>query len=260
MLRTGGHELVLSPATVGELAAPLQQRAASTNVMALLNSLEELPLIYSIDEDLHRLELEFAMSAWRAAREPQPVASFRDRLDRALSPAAPPPTDHLVAFSLSQIVDMLWREGSSALWAYQAWVPLIRASIVTSRLVVARPSPVKHLESTIRKDLKLHQVPFEEGEVLPFATWLGRDWRRAPSYRLSLEVYRQLVFNTSDQLQDGDLVDMLHVYSLPYVDLMTLDHRMIDYTRRASKAIGADLHDRIAPSLPEALRLRVGTV
>ena len=110
-LRDGGHQLVLSFATVNELAAPLLHSRTSTNVMRLLNVLEALPLTYVADIRIDRLELEAAIQAWRQSLEPTRIEPFTDRLDRVLAidgSMFPLPPD---GESLSAIVFAMWQLG-----------------------------------------------------------------------------------------------------------------------------------------------------
>jgi predicted nucleic acid-binding protein len=228
VLRDGGHELVLSLATINELAAPLHHSRASTNVMGLLNALEALPLTYVADVRIDRLELEAAIGAWRHSLEPASVDPFTDRLDRVLA--------------LDGSMFAFWQLG--LIGGPQDFLPRFRSAVQAHR-EAGLPDRTQHLIATIDRYLDLYGIPFPRVDLPDFGYWVAADWRRAPATHLQNELFRQLVANERDSMQTSDLGDLIHTGSLPYVDLITLDRRMAHYAAQAAKAIGSNLSARI---------------
>jgi len=252
-LRAGNHELVLSFATVGELAAPLQHLNATTNVMRLFRALEELPLTYVADIRIDRLELQAAIAAWRQGLEPARIDPFTDRLDRALSLDGSMPPSPPGSGSLSEIVFAMWQVG--ILGGNENFLSRFRPAVHANRQA-GLPDRVGHLIAAVDRHCDLYSISFSRADLPAFGRWLIADWRRAPSTRLQNELFRQLVANTRDAMQRGDFGDLIHTGSLAYVDFMTLDRRMAHYTAQAARAIGSDLSARIC-SAPESVLERL---
>jgi hypothetical protein len=64
-----------------------------------------------------------------------------------------------------------------------------------------------------------------------------------PSWRLLGETYSEFAVNVTDGGQVGDEPDFAHIALAPYVDGMTLDHRMIGYVQSACRRL-AEVDDR----------------
>jgi len=81
-LRRGGHKLTMSFYTVSEVSVPLVRATSKTNVMALLNRLEKMPITF-IRSDIDGLELKEALDAYSSKREYRGIHDFMT-LDRRM--------------------------------------------------------------------------------------------------------------------------------------------------------------------------------
>src|SRR4029450_10023517 len=97
-LREESHHLVLSFHSINELAAPLSLSSSKTNVMKLLNRVEELPIVF-LHANIERLELDEAMSALAEKREYRNIDPFVTRFDEAVDLDANPATKIFLKYS-----------------------------------------------------------------------------------------------------------------------------------------------------------------
>ena len=67
------------------------------------------------------------------------------------------------------------------------------------------------------------------------ADWIYMSPARCPGLRLQYEVFHQIRANLGDNFNLSDFGDSAHVLCLPYVDIATLDRRMIAYVNQASR-------------------------
>jgi hypothetical protein len=249
-LRRGNHQLVLSFEVICEISAPLAHPAAKTNVMTLLNCLEEMPIAY-IHPGIEYLELQEAVSAFSARRECNAIAPFVDRFDEAVDPHARPATAMFINYPLAQTVWDLHCYGS--LNGLERYAPKMRALFSTDRNLKTPPTLKAHFPTVIERQIKTCKVSCAGVPIQDFARWVYANPNRCPSIRIGYEVWHQLGKNKTDSLEDSDMEDYQHVLCLPYVDLMTLDRRMRNYVSQAAVGISLDYGRRIFKSVQEIL-------
>lgn len=75
ILRRGGHQLVISFYTICKISMPLSLSTPTTNVMALLNRFEQLPLTY-INPNITDLELQEAYNSFSSKQEYREIMPF----------------------------------------------------------------------------------------------------------------------------------------------------------------------------------------
>lgn len=90
LLKSNGHELIISFLNVIELSRPLLNRSAETNVMRLLNFIQSLPIRFIAN--IVRSELIEAYKAFRDGREYEQTCPFVGRFDEAVSEGYDSPT------------------------------------------------------------------------------------------------------------------------------------------------------------------------
>lgn len=73
--------------------------------------------------------------------------------------------------------------------------------------------------------------------ITDFAEWLREKPSICPAWRLMGEAYSELAHNSTDQGQRGDPPDFAHVSVTPYVDAITLDGRVSNYVRIATRRL-----------------------
>ena len=249
-LRRGNHQLVLSFEAVCEISAPLASNAAKTNVMTLLNRLEEMPITF-IHPSIECLELKEAIEAFSAKRECKILLPFVNRFDQTVDPSARPSTAIFINYPLAQTVWDLHCHG--ALKGYERYAPKMRALFATDRSLKTPPTLKAHFATVIERDLKTCKISCEGVPVQDFSNWVYENPNRCPSIRLGYELWHQIGKNKTDTLEDSDMEDYQHILCLPYVDLMTLDKRMHHYVSQAGAGMGLDYSGRIFSSVPDVL-------
>jgi hypothetical protein len=73
--------------------------------------------------------------------------------------------------------------------------------------------------------------------IKDFAQWLRENPTICPAWRLMGEEYSELAHNSTDQGQRGDPPDFAHITVTPYVDAITLDGRVSNYVRIATRRL-----------------------
>ena len=70
-----------------------------------------------------------------------------------------------------------------------------------------------------------------------FASWIYKDPRRCPGFRLGYEVFHELLKNVGDKPEASDIPDISHINAIPYVEAATLDRRMHGYCSQVSRKL-----------------------
>lgn len=249
-LQGGSHRLAVSFYTVSEISVPLTLPASKTNVMALLNRLEKMPLNF-IHAGIDALELKEALDAYSSKRQYRDVHPFVNRFDQAVDLHGHPPTGIFIHYSLAETVWDLFRNG--ALQGLDSYADKVRKVVSADRRVKKPPSLKANFARMIERNLKLFNLSCPGVRVQDFANWVYDDPYRCPSIRLGYEVWHKIVKNKTDPLEDSDMEDYQYLTCLPYVDLMTLDRRMYGYVSQASASIGVGYGGRIFRSVREVL-------
>ena len=86
-------------------------------------------------------------------------------------------------------------------------------------------------------------------ETPNLSNWIYQCPSRCPGIRLGYEVYHHLRRNLGDQVDASDFGDLAHINCLPYVDVLTLDRRMADYVRRATRGWTLDPSQKVRSDL-----------
>ncbi len=250
-LRQGGHELLISVYTVVELSEPLNHPASRTNVMGLLNYLEEMPLCFINSSAIPRLELGEALQAFADGREYSAISPFVKRFDETVDLYGQPPTRLYMSYSLGEAVWDLYTSG--ALSGLDAYAERMRQSFASDRALPKQPSLKSNFTKMIERNLSLHKVPRPVAGVAALADWIYVSPTRCPSVRLVYEVWHKMLKNTTDVPDASDLEDLQHLACLPYIDLMSVDRRMHGYISQAAAGLGLSYGTRIARTAQEIL-------
>jgi len=249
-LRRGGHELTVSFHTVSELSVPLVTTTSRTNVMALLNRLERMPITF-IRSDIDCLELKEALNAYSSNREYTEIRAFVDRFDEIVDLHARPPTRVCINYSLAETVWDLHNYG--ALEGLESYANQMRQTAATDRRINKPPTLKANFSKTIERNLRLYKLSWSDLVLSDFANWIYENPNRCPSIRLRYEVWHKIVKNKTDLLEDSDMEDYQHLTCLPYVDVMTLDRRMHGYVLQASSSMELNYQHRIFKTIQELL-------
>ena len=249
-LRHGCHQVVVSFHAVSELSLPLVKASSKTNVMALLNRLERMPIIF-IRSDTDGLELKEALEAYSSEREYRGIQAFVERFDQAVDLHARPPTSIFLSYSLAETVWDLYSH--DALKGLESFATQMRQLVSNDRRLNKPPTLKANFTKMIGRNLKLYKLSWSTVVLSDFANWIYENPNRCPGIRLGYEVWHKIVKNKTDTLEDSDMEDYQHLTCLPYVDYMTLDRRMHGYVSQASASIKLDYRDRIFKSAEDLL-------
>jgi hypothetical protein len=241
-LRAGHHQLVLSNTSVREFAGPLARGGDFLRLRPLLQSLERLPLTYVREITIVGEELRAAVASFIAGIEPAALSPFTDRWDRTMVPLPDGRrgiADMLVGFRLDEIVHATYRVNPQLFAPPEQYLPALRGLLAADRdLLRNGQAPAReHFVRSVKKHAERHRVSLPEGREDEFAEWIYKNPNRCPGLRLSHEMFRAITSNYGDRPQVGDFGDLGHVFAIPYVDVATLDNRIRDYLRTASRKI-----------------------
>lgn len=249
-LRRGGHKLTVSFHTVSEMSVPIVRATSKTNVMALLNRLERIPITF-IRSDIDGLELKEALDAYSSKREYRGIHAFVDRFDQTVDLHARPPTGIFINYSLAETVWDLYSHG--ALEGLESYANQMRQIVAADRRLNKPPTLKANFAKMIERNLRLYKLSWSGVVLLDFANWIYENPNRCPAIRLGYEVWHKIVKNKTDPLEDSDMEDYQHLTCLPYVDFMTLDRRMHGYVSQALAGVSLDYRDRIFKSTQDLL-------
>jgi len=251
-LSEGSHELVVSSSTIIEISAPLSNPHSQTNVMALLNKLEEMPILY-LHPDIRGQELKEGLDAFSSRREYRAVTPFVKRFDETLDLSAAPGTSKFLNYPLAAIVWDLYSQGG--LKKIDNFATPMKAIVASDRKMPKLPNLKSHFVTVIQRNLRDDRLSCSDTKG--FANWIYKNPNRCPAIRMAYEVWYQIVKNKTDALEDSDMEDYQHLNSLPYVDLITLDRRMSGYVTQAARRMQMDISGRIHTSIQKMLELHV---
>lgn len=249
-LRAQGHLLVLSAFNVLEISAPLLQKGAQTNVMSLLNRIEDMPVCYIAEARIHFLELQEAAQAFREEREYRGVNPFVKRWDETLTINRKPLTRLYLNYTVAETVFDLWRINHLNIRSSLEQAHPLRVQFEADRGI---PKPISLRENflhTVERDLTLYRLP-KPAKLEQFANWIYDVPSRCPSLRLSYEVFHQFLKNIRHNPDRNAIPDFAHLCCAPYVDLITLDSSMRTYAKQASRATRPELSSRFCKDVQE---------
>ena len=252
-LRVGGHSIALSLTVAFEMAPPLIWRASTALATTRFNLLERLPLIYLADGFIPQMELQAAVDARNSGGEYEAVDPTVPRLDRALEVNGPHINRLFLNYPLAELMFDLAMAAPSVLGESTSRESRLHTMLAADRSNPSPPSPSSHFKAKVARDLRLHRVGAPKCGIDAFADWVYRSPSRCPGLRLSFEVFNRIRENRADRGQLQDFEDLAHVGVIPYVDVATLDKRMADYVRRATRGLGVAWAEKVRPSLSALL-------
>ncbi|MBU0480207.1 MAG: hypothetical protein KKG47_03780 [Proteobacteria bacterium] len=247
----GGHKLVYSWLNIAEISEPLLHAKAKTNVMALLNRVEESPHTYIHSSRIPHLELTSAVKTYAKGEEYEKVDPYVHRFDYTVELNARPSTRDYLNYPLAEIVWDLHTFG--ALGGLDRFAEKLKQTFAADRALQPKPSLKKHFPVLVKKNLKLHNVTGANAEIKTFANWIYSNAARCPSQRLGYEVWHKMIKNVQDEPTPSDMEDFCHLECLPYVDFMTLDNRMRGYVSQACKATQTNHFEKLNKDTAEII-------
>lgn len=233
-LRKAKAQLALSFITVAEISAPLLAQSAQTNVMSLLNRLETLPHVFLADSHVERLELEEAVEAFVSERKYSPIDPFVARFDYTIPLRGEPATAAYLRYSIAETIWDLWRNEPALFDGYATHYGAYQAVLTQDRSLANPPTLRANFRSAIQRAVDLHGVKAPGVDIQKLGDWIYSSPSRCPAKRLGYEVWHRIRSNVTDRPKPSDISDFNHLFALPYVDVATLDRRMLGYVTGAT--------------------------
>jgi len=251
ILNSGSHELVLSFLTIMEISEPLLHKKARSNIMGLLNRIEKLPHTFIHSSSITRVELIEAFEAFSKGREYNDIHPYVSRFDETCDLSKKPPTNVYINYPLSETVWDLYCFG--AVGGLDAYGEKLRKIFMADRSMINQPNLKNHFTTKVKRSLSLYGLKIPSTEIAPLSSWIYDNPSRCPSERLGYEVWHKMLKNITDIPTNSDMEDYNHLCCLPYVDLMTVDRRMLNYVAQASKNLELPYDSKTAKTAKEIL-------
>lgn len=248
LLEATGSSLVFSMHNIAECCTPLLMSKGS-NVMRLLNRLEDMPHGYIAEASIPAKELKEAGDAFSEGREYGCIDPYVKRFDYVVSPFQRPVTSDYLKFGLSQAVYELWSEDPSLFDGYRDGK--LRDTMAIDRKRKDFKDHDANFVNTVIRDLSLYNISFPKDTVTALASWIYEKPVRCPGFRLGYEVFHKLLKNVTDAANASDIPDFAHVDCIPYIDLITLDNRMRGYVAQADNSLGTNYSKQVYKGIKE---------
>lgn len=262
-LRAGAHKLVLSYVNVTEIVAPLRTGAEFVKIRPILIALESLPVCYIRDSMIPGDELREAVGAFNTRRKPGAINPYVRRWDETITPFGESAIRQFVNVRLWEIIWTLLKQDALPDFAKEA--DQLRSQFQTERTLPSnqRQTSREIFIGSVERHLSTYRVKPPEAGGMPFAGWLYDNPQWCPANRVTFEVYHALLRNRNDIPKNSDILDINHLKTLPYVDLLTLDRRMDSYLgqaldRLASMSQEFQFRGKIRKNLEEVLMALAG--
>ena len=241
ILRQGDHKLVYSLLNIIEISEPLLYGNAKTNVMSLLNRIEETPHIYIHSSKIPHLELTSAAEAYINGKDYSSIDPYVQQFGYTLDLDSQPATKNYLNYSLAEIIWEIYCLGK--LSGLDCYAKRFKQIVIEDRSLSTKPSLKYFFSAVIERQLRYHQVSISNIDIKLFSDWIYSDPVRCPSLRLGYELFHKMTKNIDDEPIPSDMEDFCHIDCLPYVDLLTIDRRMHGYVSQVCKSIQAN-HDK----------------
>lgn len=232
-------KLVCSAETIQELVKPNDIDESQRR----LETLTTFPRLYiRAKKELFRREFSTALHAFQAnaTYETRNVGAFVDtwqEVDSPLDEQYGVTKDHLVEIimPLLKTEPDRFRNTAEDLQGLQVNVAYDRVNQLNLRST--SPEIFRHSVGATLDLLGLHPPPPSRDFIRSFAEWLRQRPSICPAWRLMGETYTELAHNKNDKGQQGDPPDFAHLTITPYVDAITLDGRISNYVRIATRRL-----------------------
>ncbi len=249
LFRANSHQIVFSLETLVEFAAPLGN-GQKLEVRRDLNRLEELPHTFVNEGRISDSEIREAINAFSEGREYNfgNVTPFASRLDQALDLHGSDPSVIIGVWRVptNMILNLRMSEVILNLWSYDrhifdvqrrnesAWIRLMEQD----RAMAKMPALSDHFAIKMAGDLRDHGImPPAEG-VERFARWVYASPSRCPGIRLTYATQHRFRLDKTARPAASDIIDLIRVLSVPYVDYFVTDKKKMTYCRQAARDIG----------------------
>jgi len=257
-----GH-IVLTFVNVSEFADCFRGASDRLYIRAMLQALQALPVMYLHEGLIEVCEIEAAVQAFNASRAVNPHSPYVSRWDETTTIRGQrSPVQMIVGYRLDMMIfDLLGdREGQRLSDHRRNMGRMTRQKVVEERNLPPeeRPKPRQALTDALQRKIEYWKLE-KPKDMTAFGKWIYHDATLCPGFRLGWELFRSLVANVTDELQDTDVWDNAHFPAVPYVDHLTLDRRMLGYFGEVANRIlklthAADYRNRAHSNLEELIQ------
>ncbi len=257
IFRERGWQFVFSTANVIEYAASVLHTDDQLAIRRGLQQIESLPSIYIRHGWIEQHEAEAGYTAFQQGREPRRINPFVQRWDETLvSSGRPKATASYVNFRLDEMV--LGLRDRLDLRRFAGFAEQAILDDRAGRDLVKVPDAERYARTQEWRMRTLKYGPDDPSERRELADWFARTPMRCPGTWFYYRLREELIRNVQDRPKCGDLPDLSHASSVPYVNAVTFDRRMLGYARAAAKKIDDMLPEgalakRLFKSLEEIL-------
>jgi hypothetical protein len=248
--------LVLSFANVSEFVAPLARGADFLTMRGHLQRLEGLPVHYIREPPIPIEEIRAALSAFESDTPIKQVNPYVRRWDETFNYPGTSAAEIFVNFRLDDIVFTLWRSRPDIFVRPRQEVARLRRMFEDDRKLPdkIRKDLRRAFCNTIENHLRTWSAPQPGVGFSAFCKWVYSDPTRCPGLRLNHRTFHEMLSNLKDTPRHSDIPDFGYIYAVPYVDICTLDRRVLHYCKEASKKLrkvsrAIDYAERIFPNL-----------
>ncbi|HEV2495823.1 MAG TPA: hypothetical protein VG204_22430 [Terriglobia bacterium] len=260
-LRSVEAKVVLTLTNVREFSAPAFLRQDFLSHRALLQEVERLPLAYMCEVSITWRELLRAWIDFSAGHDYTPTSPYVSQwIETLYLYGAPRNATPLVNVRLDDSVYELRASWEQRFEERRSVGTIIRQQFAADRkLPPARgDARRRNFVRTVEGNLGVFGIDIPKSQIEPLGNWIYENPERCPGLRLIYETRDSLLHNLTDEPQDNDLWDFIHLQAIPYVDAICLDRRAADYAHRAARLIrglnpSVDYADRIFSNLREVI-------
>jgi hypothetical protein len=174
------------------------------------------------------------------------------RAQTAYTVEGSPLTRLYLRYGLAETVFDLWTKDPRIFGGYRRYGERLIQLLEADRALVNPPTLKKNFIRKIRDDLRLYGITEPATGVVPLARWIYAVPSRCPGVRLRYEVYHEMRRNKAAKVKPSDMVDLLRISALPYVDIITMDAPMMTYTSQVIRKLAVDYESHIFSDLEGA--------
>ncbi len=235
--------------TLMEIAAPLRNNR-TLEVRKDVNRLEELPLTFINEGRIYDTELREAVEAFEQGRDYNFVAVtvFASRLADAIDLHGAPlyileygrrvPTTMLVNFRIWEAIDYMWKHEPQSFDVQRRRAKEWAWLLESDRSMTDPQKLREHFPTMMQRALATHRISPPSLGTEAFAKWVYDSPSRCPGIRLQYETQHQLRRDRNTRPRASDIIDLIRITAVPYVDFFVTDMAMIKYGRKAAAEIG----------------------
>ena len=263
-LASRNGRIVLSKSNVTELIPQSDTvDAERRRVVALLQKLERLPHAYIRIPNWHE-EFTAALRAYETATEVQPIDPYVDYwwetffdIPLFIARAVYPPDlfHYMTSKSLSQQLDIP-PDQLRKFRLPKDTAAEISAAVKADRDHFGTRDTPEAMVTAISREFTRWRWPAPPGGFDDFAIFVRNTPNACPSWRLRFDLYHEYRVDPSYRPKSGDIFDLSHAETLPYVTHMTLDRFWRGLCRRTGERLSRAGHvyphfGKIYPSIKE---------